>query len=171
MSKKIILCNNPLLRKASKPIVKVDKTVLKLAKDLVEAMRKNNGAGISAIQIGIPKRMIAYEYKKTKDTKSTWPNLPLKVLINPEIVKVSKKTKIDEEGCLSFPNLFGEVERPYSVRIRALDLKGKLKEFNTTSLEARVIQHEIDHLDGILFIDRLVVPGKLYTYEITSGKS
>lgn len=155
----------------SQPITKVDKEVITLAKDLVESMQKNNGVGISAIQIGTPKRMIAYEYKKTKDAINNWPNLPLKVLINPEIIKISKKTKVDEEGCLSFPNLFGEVERPYSVKVRALDLKGKLTEFDATGLEARVVQHEIDHLDGILFIDRLVVPGKLYTYEITSGKS
>jgi len=171
MSKKLILGNDPILRQSSKAILKVNKSVKKLAKDLIEVMRKNNGAGISAIQIGIPKRMIAYEYKKTKDAKSTWPNLPLKILINPEIIKISKKTKIDEEGCLSFPNLFGEVKRPYGIRIKTMDLKGKIKEFDAKGLEARVIQHEIDHLAGILFIDRLVIPGKLYTYEITSGKS
>lgn len=171
MSKKLVLCDNPLLRKSSQPITEFNKSVALLAKDLLEVMRKNNGVGVSAIQIGVPKRMIAYEYKKPKHTESTWPNLPLKVLINPEIIKVSKKTKVDEEGCLSFPNLFGKVERPYSIRVKAMDLKGKLKEFDAKDLEARVIQHEIDHLDGILFIDRLTPPSKLYTYEIISGKS
>ncbi|MBU1082890.1 peptide deformylase [Patescibacteria group bacterium] len=168
MSKRLVLCDNPLLRKSSQPITEFNKSVALLAKDLLEVMRKNNGVGISAIQIGVAKRMIAYEYKKPKNIKSNWPNLPLKVLINPEIIKVSKKSKIDEEGCLSFPTLFGEVNRPYSVRVRALDLKGKLQEFDAKDLEARVIQHEIDHLDGILFIDRLVTPGKLYTYETIS---
>lgn len=166
MKQKIILYNNPILRKKSLLIKQINKSVHKLAADMIETMRCNNGVGISAIQIGVPKRMVAYAYQKSKGAKKDWPNIPLKVLINPQIVKVSKKQTVDEEGCLSFPELYGEVFRPSSAKIKALTLEGKTIEFDVKGLEAKVVQHEIDHLDGILFIDRLVQPGKLYTYEI-----
>lgn len=166
MNKKIILYSNPILRKKSLPIEQINKTVQKLATDLTETMHCNNGVGLSAIQIGIPKRMMVYEYAKPKESKDPNFAIPLKILINPIIVKTSKRTKVDEEGCLSFPDLYGPVERSTGIRVKALDLDGKNVEFDAKGLEARIIQHEIDHMDGILFVDRLTKPGELYTYEI-----
>ena len=104
-----------------------------------------------------------HEYDKPKNSKSKDTSIPLRVLINPEIDKASKKLETNEEGCLSFPNLYGQVERPKSVRVRAQDLDGKTSEWDTKGLEARVIQHEIDHLNGILFVTKLV-DDELYTY-------
>ena len=165
MNKKIILYDNPLLRKKSQPIKQIDKTVQKLVADLTETMRCNSGVGLSAIQIGVPERMMVYEYIKSKGSKDSNSTIPLKVLINPEIIKMSRRTKIDEEGCLSFPDLYGPIKRSTGIRVKALDLNGKDIEFDVKGLEARIIQHEIDHMNGILFIDRLTKPEELYTYE------
>ncbi|OGB74059.1 peptide deformylase [candidate division Kazan bacterium RBG_13_50_9] len=164
MKRKVVLYNNPLLLKKSAPVREVNAAIQKLAHNLIDTMRANNGVGLSAPQIGMLKRIIAYEYKRPKGSKDITPNVPLRVLINPEIIKLSKKTKVDEEGCLSFPDLFGQVKRSTGIRVRALNSKGKLIEFDAKDFEARIIQHEVDHLDGILFIQKLT-DNKLYTYK------
>lgn len=145
---------------------RLDRATLQLTKNLVDTLRCSNGVGLSAPQIGVLKRVLVYEYKKPKDSTDKTPNLPLTILINPEIIKTSAKTEVGEEGCLSFPNLFGQVERYKKITVKALGINNKEIKFEAKDLEARVIQHELDHLDGILFVDRLVNPKQIYTYQI-----
>ncbi len=166
MKKKIVLYTNQKLRKKSTNVLKIDNSVKKLIKDMIDTMQSHNGIGISAIQIGKPKRVIVYEYVKPAKSKDSNPNIPQTILINPKITKFYKKLTEDEEGCLSFPDLYGIVKRPDSIKVEALDLDGNKLKFNAKGFEARVIQHEIDHLDGILFVDKLKNPDELYTYKI-----
>ncbi len=170
MKRKIVLYTNQKLRKKSTQVLKIDNSVKKLIKDMIDTMRNDNGIGLSAIQIDKPKRVIVYEYIKPPKSKNLSPKIPLKILINPKITKFSKKTELDEEGCLSFPNLYGIVKRSTHIKVTALGLDGKEIKFGAKGLEARVIQHEIDHLDGILFVDHLKDLNKLYTYEIKEKK-
>lgn len=166
MKKKIVLYTNQKLRKKSTNVLKIDNSVKKLVKNMIDTIQANNGIGLSAIQIGKPKRVIIYQYTKPAKSKDSNPDISQTVLINPKIISLSKKTTEDEEGCLSFPDLYGIVKRPYNIKVEALDLDGKKLKFNAKGLEARVIQHEIDHLDGILFVDHLKDIDELYTYEV-----
>jgi len=166
MVKKILTYNSKKLREKSQPVKKLDKAVMRLVKDLVETLRCSGGVGLSAPQIGVLKRVFVYEYIKPKDSMDATPNIPLTILINPEITKVSKKLIADEEGCLSVPNVFGRIKRNEKITVRALGINGKIIEFATTGLEARIIQHEADHLDGVLFIDRLNNLDEAYTYSM-----
>lgn len=166
MVKKILTYNSKKLREKSQPVKKLDRATLKLIKNLVDTLRCGGGVGLSAPQIGVLKRVIVYEHRKPKESTDKTPDLPLTVLINPEIIKSSVKTKVGEEGCLSFPNLFGQVERYKKITVRALGINNKLIEFEAKDLEGRIIQHETDHLDGILFVDRLTHPKQIYTYQL-----
>ena len=166
MVKKILTYNSKKLRELSKPVKKLDRTTLQLVKNLVETLRYSDGVGLSAPQIGVLKRVLVYEYKKPKGSLDKTPELPLTILINPEIIKISKKTDIEEEGCLSFPNMFGKVERYKKITVKALGINNKEIKFDAEGLEARVIQHELDHLDGILFVDRLTGSKEIYTYSM-----
>ena len=139
---------------------------MQLIKNLVDTLRCSDGVGLSAPQIGNLKRVLVYEYKKPKNSTDKTPDLPLTVLINPEIIKTSAKTEISEEGCLSFPNMFGQVERFKKITVQTLGINNKEIKFEAKNLEARIIQHELDHLDGILFVDRLINPKQIYTYQI-----
>ena len=165
MKRKIVLYTSPALRKKSVKIARVDAAIKKLAHDMVDTMRADFGVGLSAPQVGVLKRMITYEYTKPPGSTDKTPDVPLRILINPEITHFSKTTEIGEEGCLSFPDLYGDVRRSKKITVQALDINGKPIEFSATGLEARVIQHEVDHLDGILFVDRLAEPKRLYTYK------
>lgn len=153
-----------ILRVKSTKVAKVDEKTKKLVRDLIDSMRANHGVGLSAPQLSVLKRVLIYEYTKPEGSKSKDKSIPLKVLINPEIIKASKKTKVDEEGCLSFPDLYGQVERSTGIRVKALNDRGKEIEFDAKGLEARIIQHEVDHLNGVLFIQKLA-DGELYTYK------
>lgn len=166
MVKKILTYNNKKLREQSQPIKKLDRATIKLVKSLVDTLRCSGGIGLSAPQIGALKRIFVYEYLKPKESTDKAPDLPLTILINPEITKTFAKTKVGEEGCLSFPNLFGQVERYQKITVSALGINNKMINFTAKGLEARVIQHELDHLNGILFVDRLVNPKQIYTYQI-----
>lgn len=166
MVKKILTYNSKRLREKSQPVKKLDKAAMRLVKDLVETLRYSGGVGLSAPQLGVLKRVLVYEYKKPKDSTDKTSDLQLTILINPEIIKTSAKTEVGEEGCLSFPNLFGQVERYKKITVKALGINGKEIKFEAKDLEARIIQHETDHLNGILFVDRLVNPKQIYTYQI-----
>jgi len=161
MKKKILLAEIPedleKLRQKSEVVKNIDKDIKQLVTDMFDSMHADNGIGLSAPQIGVLKRIIIGEYKNDKTP------VPRTVLINPEITWTSKKETVDEEGCLSFPNLYGMVKRPERIRYKGLDENGNIVEGKAKDLLARVIQHEIDHLDGVLFIDKL--EGDLYTYE------
>ena len=147
--KKILIEPNKLLREVSQPVKEVNKEIQSLMDDMLETMYSANGIGLAAIQIGIPKNLIVIDLL-TKEKKKD----PI-FFINPEIIKKSTKKSKYEEGCLSIPNLFAEVQRPSECEIKYLDYDGKKKILKATGLLATCIQHEIDHLKGILFIDYL----------------
>tara|TARA_X000001036_G_scaffold421842_1_gene444115 strand:+ start:363 stop:887 length:525 start_codon:yes stop_codon:yes gene_type:complete len=147
--RKIIIEPDTILRKKSDPLEKVDNELRKLMDDMLETMYAAPGIGLAAVQIGILKRMVVIDISKEKEKKN-----PI-FLINPEIVYKSKKTSIYEEGCLSLPGYFAEIERPAECQIEYLDYNGKKKEMKVDGLLATCIQHEVDHLNGVLFIDYL----------------
>ena len=147
--RKIVIEPDPILRKESEPIEKVDNDLRKLLDDMLETMYAAPGIGLAAVQVGILKRLIVIDISKDKEKKN-----PL-FLINPEIVSKSKNTSIYEEGCLSLPGHFAEIERPAECQINFLDYNGKKKEISAKGLLSTCIQHELDHLNGILFIDYL----------------
>ena len=147
--KKILTEPDPLLRKKCEPLEKVDKDLKKLMNDMLETMYDAPGIGLAAIQIGILKRVIVIDLSKDEDKKK-----PI-FLINPEIISRSKSTSIYEEGCLSLPGQYFEIERPAECRIKYLDYNGNLKELKADGLLSTCIQHEVDHLNGVLFIDYL----------------
>ena len=147
--RKIIIEPDPILRKKSDDLKKVDNDLRKLLDDMLETMYAAPGIGLAAVQLGILKRLIVIDVSKDKDKKS-----PL-FLINPEIIFKSDETSVFEEGCLSLPGYFAEIARPAQCQIKYIDYYGKKKELNASGLLATCIQHEIDHLNGILFIDYL----------------
>ncbi len=149
MLKKIIIEPDPILRKKSKPLEKVDDEVRKLMNDMLDTMYYAPGIGLAAIQIGILKRIVVIDISKDKEKKE-----PL-FLVNPEIISKSSKTSTYEEGCLSLPGQFAEVERPAECVLKYIDYSGKKKELKADGLLATCIQHEVDHLNGVLFIDYL----------------
>ena len=151
MSKrKIIIEPDPILRRASEPLEKVDNELRKLMDDMLETMYSAPGIGLAAVQIGILKRLIGIDISKGEEKKKN----PL-FLINPTITFRSNETSIYEEGCLSLPGHFAEIERPKKCHISFLDYTGKQKQLKADGLLSTCIQHEIDHLDGKLFIDYL----------------
>lgn len=133
-----------ILRKISQEVGEITDDIEKLKKDMTETMIKNGGAGLAAPQVGQLKRIITVQTDKE----------PLE-LINPKIIKKSKETEVAEEGCLSFPGLWLNIRRSKEVEIRARDKAGREVQISAQGFQARVLQHEIDHLDGILFIDKL----------------
>ena len=146
---KILKEPDPILRKKSAPVASVDKHIKKLMNDMLETMYAAPGIGLAAVQVGILKRLIVIDISKEKDKKN-----PL-FLINPEIISRSKNTSIYEEGCLSLPGHYAEIERPAECHIKYIDYNGKEKEIKANGLLSTCIQHEVDHLNGTLFIDYL----------------
>ena len=135
--------NNPILRKKSQPIKKIDEKVLKLAQDMTEIMNKSSGIGLSACQVGKNIRLFVVPKELSKKY----------IFINPKIIKLSQKTDVMEEGCLSLPDIFLRIKRAKSLKIKAFDENGKEFKLKAEDLLARVIQHENDHLNGILITD------------------
>lgn len=143
---RLIFHPNKLLRQKSQKIWNVsDATIQSLISDMIETMRRNNGIGLAAPQVGILKRLIVVGIKDD----------PF-VIINPEIFWRSKETEVGEEGCLSIPGVFGQVKRSKEIKVKGILPSGKKTKLKAEGLFARVIQHEIDHLDGILFIDKMI---------------
>ncbi len=147
--KQILAIPDPLLRKVSEPVNSVNKEVKNLMDDMLETMYAAPGIGLAAVQIGVLKRIIVIDLSKDNEKKN-----PL-FIVNPEITFKSNELISYEEGCLSIPNQFAEVKRPSSCKLNFLDYNGKKKEISADGLLATCIQHEVDHLDGILFIDHL----------------
>ena len=147
--KNIVTEPDPILRKKSSPLENVNDSTRKLLDDMLQTMYAAPGIGLAAVQVGILKRIIVIDISKDKEKKS-----PL-FLINPEIISKSKKTSIYEEGCLSLPGHFAEIERPAECQIKFVDYNGKEKQLIANGLLATCIQHEVDHLNGVLFIDYL----------------
>ncbi|MGR0183556.1 peptide deformylase [Azospirillum aestuarii] len=145
----ILVAPHPVLKQKAKPVEKVDARIAKLMDDMVETMYAAKGIGLAAPQIGILERVIVVDVHD-KDEK---PN-PIR-LANPEIVWKSDETSVCEEGCLSVPDQYAEVTRPASVRVRYLDETNETREIEAEGMLATCIQHEIDHLNGVLFVDYL----------------
>jgi peptide deformylase len=145
----ILILPDKRLRQVSKPVGKIDSSIKKLVADMFETMYDAPGIGLAAIQIGEPRRIVTMDLSKKEG--ETQPQ----VFINPEIVDESDDKSVHEEGCLSIPEYYEEVERPASVTVKYLDLDGKPHEVKATGLFATCIQHEIDHLNGVLFIDHI----------------
>jgi peptide deformylase len=145
----IIILPDKRLRLVSEPVKQVDAGIKKLVDDLFETMYKAPGIGLAAIQIGVAKRVITMDLSKKED------NHEPQVFINPEITWTSDQTEKYEEGCLSIPDYYEEVERPAEVKVKYLDLDGKSREIKAKGLLATCLQHEIDHINGVLFIDHL----------------
>jgi peptide deformylase len=145
----VLTAPDPRLKIKAKPVAKVDKDVRRLMADMLETMYLAPGIGLAAPQVGVPKRVIVLDVAG-KDEKPS----PLK-LANPEIVWASEETVTWEEGCLSVPEQYAEVKRPAKIRVRYLDHENVIRELETEGLLATCIQHEMDHLEGVLFIDRI----------------
>ena len=135
---------DPFLRKKCQEVKVITEEIKRLSQEMIETLTKNQGVGLAVPQIGELKRMIVVQTEKGPQ-----------IFVNPKIIKKSRETIIDEEGCLSFPGLFLKIKRAKWVEIEALNEKGEKIHLETKGLPARIFQHEIDHLDGILFIDRL----------------
>ena len=146
--RKIITEPNKLLREISLPVENVGKKEQQLMDDMLDTMYAANGIGLAAIQIGVPKNVVVIDLNKDKK------KIPM-FFVNPKITSKSKSVTKYEEGCLSIPNLFAEIERPGECEIQYLDYFGKEKTLTANGLLATCIQHEVDHLKGILFIDYL----------------
>ena len=147
--KKIITEPNKILRQISEPVEKVGKEEQKLMDDMLETMYAANGIGLAAIQIGIPKRIIVMDISKDENKKEP------RYFVNPVILNKDKLKSTYEEGCLSVPDQFAEIDRPKNCDVEYLDYNGEKKFLKAEGLLATCIQHEMDHLEGILFIDYL----------------
>jgi|SRR5580704_6366698 peptide deformylase len=145
----IIILPDKRLRLVSEPAKKIDPELRLLVEDMFETMYEAPGIGLAAIQIGVPKRVIVMDLAKKDEPKEP------RVIINPQLLWRSEERRIYEEGCLSIPEFYEEVERPAMVRVKFLDVTGAEQELEASGLLATCLQHEIDHLDGVLFIDHI----------------
>ncbi len=147
----ILIAPDPRLKRKSEPVAAVDDAVRTLIADMKETMEDADGLGLAAPQVGVASRVIVVDpdAKKDRSARNPW------ALINPEIIWASDEDNTYEEGCLSVPKQYAEVVRPKAVKIRYLDEAGQEQEILADDLLATVVQHEIDHLDGILFVDHL----------------
>jgi peptide deformylase len=147
--KPLVILPDPKLRLVSEPVKKITDEIRTLAEDMLETMYDAPGVGLAAIQLGVPLRMVTMDVSKSETERQ-----PL-VLINPEITWASEEKRVYEEGCLSIPEYYEEVERPDRVRFRYMSLTGEIIEQEAKDLMATCVQHEIDHLNGVLFIDHI----------------
>jgi peptide deformylase len=147
--REILVVPDPVLKKVSAPVERVDDALRVLMDDMLETMYAAPGIGLAAIQIGVPQRVIVMDISRQEE-----PPAP-RYFVNPEILWASEETLPYEEGCLSVPEIYDEVERPARVKLRYLNYKGETIEEDAEGLFAVCIQHEMDHLDGVLFIDHL----------------
>jgi len=145
----IITAPDPRLKVRSEAVDQVDDAVRRLLDDMLESMYQAPGVGLSAIQVGVPKRIVTIDVTEAGEERQ-----PL-YLVNPEITWYSDETALYDEGCLSLPEQFAEIERPEKIRVAFIDYHGKAQELEADGLLSRCIQHELDHLDGVLFVDHL----------------
>ncbi|MGB5092050.1 MAG: peptide deformylase [Parvibaculum sp.] len=147
--REIITAPDPRLKQISRPVERVDDELRALMDDMLETMYAAPGIGLAAIQVGVAKQVIVMDLAREGE-----PPEP-RYFINPEIISTSDERAVYEEGCLSVPEMYEDVERPASCRVRFLDYQGEIREIDCEGLLATCIQHEMDHLKGVLFIDRL----------------
>ena len=158
MTLNLVRFPDPLLKKISKPVEKIDDELRKFLDDMLKTMYQENGIGLAAVQVGVLKRILVIhiqdDNRYEEEPKTNYPEGPLFV-INPEITYKSKEVSYCCEGCLSFPDITADVARPKEVEIKYLDYDGKKQILKADGLLATCIQHEIDHLNGITFVDHL----------------
>ena len=147
--REILVVPNPILKQVSMPVEAVDDALRALMDDMLETMYAAPGIGLAAVQIGVPKRVIVMDLAKQDEEPQP------RYFVNPEIVWASEETAPYEEGCLSVPEIYDEVDRPAKVKLRYLNYQGEPVEEDAEGLFAVCIQHEMDHLEGVLFIDHL----------------
>jgi len=147
--KPLIILPDPLLRQVSAPIERVDGELEQFIDDMLETMYDAPGIGLAAIQVGVPRRLLVIDLSKEEEGRQ-----PL-VFINPEVLKSSDERSVYEEGCLSIPDYYAEVERPASITVKSIGRDGKEQLTEADGLLATCLQHEIDHLNGVLFIDHI----------------
>lgn len=145
----LLIVPDPVLRQASAPVERIDAEVLSLADDMLATMYDAPGIGLAAVQVGVPRRMVVIDLGRSDEERDPH------VFINPRVVWSSDERSVYEEGCLSIPEYYAEVERPARVRVEYLDPKGAERSIEADGLMATCLQHEIDHLDGVLFLDYL----------------
>ena len=154
MKFQILIYGNPVLRKKSVPITEFNEDLKKLSEDMIETMMNADGVGLAAPQIGKNIRIVIVDPDPSQN------GLTRMILVNPEITPITENKEVMEEGCLSVPGIYGRVKRPTDLRVKAQDLDGKPIEFETRGFFSRVIQHEIDHLDGVIFTDKVLPKDK-----------
>ena len=159
---------DPILRNKAEKVVEIDEITKSEIFDILETLRNLPGYGLAAPQVGISKKIVIIENRPVIDDEGNeiGENIPLLILVNPKITKFSQEKCDFEEGCFSVPLYRGNVERPKKIRVKAQNEDGKEISINASGLLARVIQHEIDHLDGILFTDLITDKSKLIKNEI-----
>jgi peptide deformylase len=145
----LVILPDSQLRLVSTPIVSVTSDVRRLADDMLETMYEAPGIGLAAIQVGVPQRLVTIDVSREGEDKNP------QVFLNPEVVWSSEETSTYEEGCLSIPDYYEEVERPARVKVRYMTLAGEAAEVDAEGILATCLQHEIDHLNGVLFIDHI----------------
>jgi peptide deformylase len=145
----LVILPDAQLRAVSTPVPRVDDAVRRLADDMLETMYKAPGIGLAAIQVGVPLRLVTIDVSREGEDKRP------QVFVNPEVVWHSDDTSVYEEGCLSIPDFYEDVERPSRVKVRYMTLAGEIAEVDADGILATCLQHEIDHLNGVLFIDHI----------------
>jgi peptide deformylase len=149
MIRPLVILPDPVLRQLSAPVERVDDELRRLADDMLETMYDAPGIGLAAIQVGVARRLLVIDLAKDDQPKAPH------VFVNPSIVASSDEPSVYEEGCLSIPDYYAEVERPAAVTVAYLDRDGKERTLEADGLMATCLQHEIDHLNGVLFIDHI----------------
>ncbi len=157
--REIIQVGDSRLRERARPVRALTPEIQQLIEDMIETMHENDGIGLAAVQLGDLHRVIVIQLPEDEEV---WGSGELYVVINPEIVKASREVEIGIEGCLSVRGYVGEVERPTEVLVRGQNQQGERFRLRPRGFLARVFQHEIDHLDGVLYIDRLVAPDRIW---------
>jgi peptide deformylase len=145
----LVIAPDPRLNQRSEPVSVVDDSVRKLLDDMLETMYANDGIGLAAVQVGVHKRCIVMDVAMREGR-----NEPIK-LVNPEIVESAEEISVYQEGCLSFPDQFSDVERPESVTVKYLNEYGEEKLLRAEGIMATCVQHEIDHINGVVFVDHI----------------
>ena len=152
--REIVTHPDPVLRKKARKITDFGSEMQSLIDDMVETMRVAPGVGLAAPQIGIPLQLIVVEYGEKDEEKETEEAPKLYTIINPEIIRFSSDQEVGTEGCLSIPGFVGDVERPLAITLKGLNRRGQPLRLKANGWLARIFQHEVDHLNGVLFIDR-----------------
>lgn len=150
--RQIVTLPEPVLRRRARKVTDFGAETQKLIDDMVETMRQAPGVGLAAPQVGVPLRVIVVEYSENDEVEDA--PLKLYTVINPEFSRISRDTVLGTEGCLSIPGVLGDVERFEALTVKGLNRRGQPMTIKTKGWLARIFQHEVDHLDGVLFVDR-----------------